>query len=162
MNAVSLFEQTWAHEPYRRPVIQSWFRSTYPTYPLIHVDAVNDAISKAPKPQDVDAVIYVPSLTIGDPPSACCHVLCNDMRLLCVISGNGAFLCHFVHGFFRNATESQVDPLLAFAFVQTFIDILQEYFGTVSVATVKENFEIVYQVCNPILFWFLGLQIESF
>jgi len=58
---------------------------------------------------------------------------------------------------FRNATESQVDPLLAFAFVQTFIDILQEYFGTVSVATVKENFEIVYQVCDPILFlvpWF--------
>jgi len=72
------------------------------------------------------------------------------MRLLCVINGNGVFLCHFVPWFFRNATESQVDPLLAFAFVQTFIDIIQEYFGTVSVATVKENFEIVYQVRNPI------------
>ena len=45
-------------------------------------------------------------------------------------------------------TESKVDPLLAFAFIQTFVDILQEYFGTVSVPTVKENFDIVYQVRN--------------
>ena len=88
---MSLIQQ-WAHGPsHRRPVIQSGFRSTYPTYPLIHVDAVNDAISKAPKAQDIDPIIYVPSLTLGEPPSACCHVLCNDTRLLCVISGNGTF-----------------------------------------------------------------------
>lgn len=84
---------------HRRPVIQSGFRSTFPTYPLIHVDAINDAISKAPKAQDVDPIVYVPSLTLGDPPSACCHVLCNDIRLLCVVSGNGMFPYHFPCGF---------------------------------------------------------------
>ena len=84
---------------HRRPVIQSGFRSTFPTYPLIHVDAINDAISKAPKAQDVDPIVYVPSLTLGDPPSACCHVLCNDIRLLCVVSGNGTFPYHFPCGF---------------------------------------------------------------
>lgn len=40
-----------------------------------------------------------------------------------------------------------VDPLIAFAFLQTFIDILNEYFGNVSAATLKENFDVVYQVC---------------
>lgn len=40
-----------------------------------------------------------------------------------------------------------VDPLYAFAFMQTFVDILGEYFGYVSAETLKENFDIVYQVC---------------
>lgn len=40
-----------------------------------------------------------------------------------------------------------VDPLIAFAFLQTFVDILNEYFGNVSAATLKENFDVVYQVC---------------
>lgn len=39
-----------------------------------------------------------------------------------------------------------VDPTFAFAFLQTFIDILQEYFGSVNAATLKENFDVVYQV----------------
>lgn len=39
-----------------------------------------------------------------------------------------------------------MDPLLAFAFLQTFVEILTEYFGTVSVATMRENFDVVYQV----------------
>jgi AP-3 complex subunit mu len=38
-----------------------------------------------------------------------------------------------------------VDPLFAFAFLQTFIEILREYFGTVSAATLKDNFDVVYQ-----------------
>lgn len=41
---------------------------------------------------------------------------------------------------------SQVDPLFAFAFIQAFIDILHEYFGNVSAGTLKDNFDVVYQV----------------
>lgn len=40
-----------------------------------------------------------------------------------------------------------VDPLFAFAFLQSFVEILQDYFGTVSAATLKDNFDVVYQVC---------------
>ena len=47
-----------------------------------------------------------------------------------------------------NLLQIAVDPLFAFAFLQTFIDILMEYFGTVSLATLKENFDVVYQVKN--------------
>lgn len=39
-----------------------------------------------------------------------------------------------------------VDPLFAFAFIQTFTEILQDYFGTLSAATLKDNFDVVYQV----------------
>ena len=46
-----------------------------------------------------------------------------------------------------------VDPLYAFAFLQTFVDILHEYFGHVSAETLKENFDVVYQVCTFALFY---------
>jgi len=42
--------------------------------------------------------------------------------------------------------EPKVDPLFGFAFLQTFIDILHEYFGHLSAATLKDNFDVVYQV----------------
>lgn len=44
-----------------------------------------------------------------------------------------------------------VDPLYAFAFLQTFIDILQDYFGQLSAITLKDNFDVVYQVSLPFL-----------
>jgi AP-3 complex subunit mu len=109
-----------------RPIIQSGFRSTSPAYPLLHIDAFNNALAKAPRPGDIDPVLYVPPYNIADAPSACCHVACGDMRFLCPVSGD-------------------VDPLFAFAFLQTFIEILREYFGTVSAATLKDNFDVVYQ-----------------
>jgi AP-3 complex subunit mu len=46
----------------------------------------------------------------------------------------------------RGADDGVADPLLGFAFLQTFIDIFQEYFGGISLAIVKENFDVVYQV----------------
>ncbi|KAG6833630.1 hypothetical protein H0H87_004257 [Tephrocybe sp. NHM501043] len=46
---------------------------------------------------------------------------------------------------------SPVDPLFAFAFIQTFIDILNEYFGNVSAATLKDNFDVVYQLLEETL-----------
>ncbi|KAF8803739.1 clathrin adaptor, mu subunit [Phlegmacium glaucopus] len=115
-----------------RPVIQSAFRSTSPAYPLIHIDAYNDALSRTSRPDDVDPVIYVPAYNITESPSVCCHVQCADMRFLCPISGN-------------------VDPLYGFAFLQTFIDILREYFGDISAATLKDNFDVVYQLLEETL-----------
>ena len=44
------------------------------------------------------------------------------------------------------ADDGAADPLLGFAFLQTFIDIFQEYFGGISLAIVKDNFDVVYQV----------------
>ncbi|KAJ7162632.1 Mu homology domain-containing protein [Mycena crocata] len=115
-----------------RPIIQSGFRSTSPAYPLLHVDAFNNAVPKSHRAGDIDPVIYVPPYNVIDSPSACCHVECGDIRILCPVSGD-------------------VDPLFAFAFLQTFIDILREYFGTVSAATLKDNFDVVYQLLEETL-----------
>ncbi|KAJ6627399.1 Mu homology domain-containing protein [Mycena sp. CBHHK59/15] len=115
-----------------RPIIQSGFRSTSPAYPLVHIDAYNNAVPKSHRPGDIEPVIYVPPYNVADSPSACCHVECADMRFLCPVSGD-------------------VDPLFAFAFLQTFIDILREYFGTVSAATLKDNFDVVYQLLEETL-----------
>ncbi|KAJ7672862.1 Mu homology domain-containing protein [Mycena rosella] len=115
-----------------RPIIQSGFRSTSPAYPLLHVDAFNNAVPKSHRLGDIDPVIYVPPYNAVDAPSACCHVECGDMRILCPVSGD-------------------VDPLFAFAFLQTFIDILREYFGALSAATLKDNFDVVYQLLEETL-----------
>ncbi|KAG6899382.1 hypothetical protein C0993_010681 [Termitomyces sp. T159_Od127] len=87
-----------------RPIIQSGFRSTSPSYPLLHIDALNNALAKSS--DDVDPVIY---------------------------------------------DTVSVDPLFAFAFIQAFIDILNEYFGNVSAATLKDNFDVVYQVKSSLI-----------
>lgn len=41
---------------------------------------------------------------------------------------------------------STVDPLFVFTFLQKFADILQDYLGDVSSSTLKDNFDVVYQV----------------
>ncbi|KAF5387738.1 hypothetical protein D9615_000065 [Tricholomella constricta] len=112
-----------------RPIIQSGFRSTSPSYPLLHIDALNNALAKSSG--SVDPVIYVPPYNTASA-SACCHVQCSDIRILCPVSGD-------------------VDPLFAFAFIHTLVDILNEYFGNVSAATLKENFDVVYQLLEETL-----------
>ncbi|GBE79230.1 clathrin adaptor mu subunit [Sparassis latifolia] len=113
-----------------RPIVQSGFRGSPPAYPIFHIDALNNALANAKRPEDVDPVLPVPHL--NDPGSACCHVKRGELRFLCPISGN-------------------LDPLYAFAFLQTFIDILREYFGTVSADTLRENFDVVYQLLEETL-----------
>ncbi|PCH41585.1 mu-adaptin 3 [Wolfiporia cocos MD-104 SS10] len=114
-----------------RPIIQSGFRSSAAAYPLLHIDALNNALENAPRPDDVDPVLHVSSLNV-DAPAACCHAKVADMRILCPISGD-------------------VDPLYAFAFLQTFVDILREYFGHISAETLKDNFDVVYQLLEETL-----------
>ena len=41
-----------------------------------------------------------------------------------------------------------VDPLYVFAFLRTFIDILKEYLGNISAESLKDNFDVVYQVSS--------------
>lgn len=71
---------------FSRPIIQSGFRSTSPSYPLLHIDALNNALAKSP--ESVDPVIYVaPYNTAAS--TACCHIQCGDIKLLCPVSGDG-------------------------------------------------------------------------
>ena len=41
-----------------------------------------------------------------------------------------------------------VDPLFVFAFLQIFIETLTDYLGELSVESLKESFDVVYQVCK--------------
>lgn len=68
-----------------RPIIQTNFRNTSASYPLLHVDAFNDAVAKLQTGQ-VDPIIYVMS---HNGPSACCHVECGGLRILAPISSDG-------------------------------------------------------------------------
>ncbi|KAG7096590.1 hypothetical protein E1B28_004009 [Marasmius oreades] len=115
-----------------RPIIQSGFRSKSPAYSLLHIDALNNELQKHSNPSRIDPVLYVPPFQSTDTASACCHVSHSDVYILCPVSGD-------------------VDPLVAFAFIQTFIDILREYFGSVSAEVIKENFDVVYQLFEETL-----------
>ncbi|KAI6004174.1 clathrin adaptor mu subunit [Pisolithus albus] len=117
-----------------RPIIQSGYTSFPPAYPLLHIDALNSELAKAPSSGIIDPVVYVSSGGGGDMPdcSACCHIQVREIRMLASISGD-------------------MDPLVAFAFLQAFHDILQDYFGTVSTVTLKGNFDTVYQLIEEIL-----------
>lgn len=74
----------------RQPVIQSGYTSFPPAYPLLHIDALNNELSKASRTGTVDPVIYVPP-GIGDfsGGSACCHVEVGELRLIASVSGDG-------------------------------------------------------------------------
>ncbi|TFY73547.1 hypothetical protein EWM64_g10465 [Hericium alpestre] len=115
-----------------RPIVQTGFRSVNPAYPLLHIDAFNSAVAKAKRIQDVDPVLYVSQTYELGTPSACCHVEHGGLRFLCPVSGD-------------------IDPLYAFAFLQTFIEILKDYFGAISGPTLKDNFDIVYQLLEETL-----------
>ena len=36
--------------------------------------------------------------------------------------------------------------MFVFAFIRTLLDVLQEYLGEVSAGTIRDNFDVVYQV----------------
>lgn len=72
----------------RRPVIQTNFKTTSPAYPLLHIDAFNNALSESSDGQ-IDPVLYVSG---HNGPSACCHMECGGLRLLCPVSGDGTFV----------------------------------------------------------------------
>lgn len=62
--------------------------------------------------------------------------------------GNGSALCHIERDGLRYLVpvSGEVNPLFAFAFLESFLDTLREYLGEVTEGTVKDNFDIVYMV----------------
>lgn len=103
------------------------------------MDAFNHALSKqraalAAKDTEgevaeLEPVIWVNSFsrTGGSGGSALCHIERDGLRYLVPIS-------------------TEVNPLFAFAFLESFLDTLREYLGEVTEGTVKDNFDIVYMV----------------
>lgn len=112
-----------------RPIVQSSFRSFPPAYPLLHISAYSNAVAKALRPEDVDPVLLV---TLPDGPTACCHLQHLSLTFLCPIS-------------------EDIDPLYAFTFIRTFLDILMEYFGEVTAPVLRDNFDIVHQLLEETL-----------
>ncbi|KAG8924351.1 hypothetical protein FRC02_010491 [Tulasnella sp. 418] len=115
-----------------RPIIMSNFRNHPPSYPLVHVDSFNDALSKtqeAGNTKSLDPVLYV-SNTMQ--PSLCFHVESGGLRFLCPAS-------------------EDVDPVYVFTFLQTFLTILKEYLHDISLSTLKDHFDVVYQLLEEML-----------
>ncbi len=51
----------------------------------------------------------------------------------------------------RSPHATQVDPLYAFTFIRTFLNILIEYFGEVTAPVLRDNFDIVHQLLEETL-----------
>lgn len=119
-------------------MITSNFTTHPPSYAAIHVDAFNHALSQqrslAAKADcdaevtELEPVLWVNSFSrSGGNGSALCHIERDGLRYLVPVSG-------------------EVNPLFAFAFLESFLDTLREYLGDVTEGTVKDNFDIVYMV----------------
>ena len=130
-----------------RPIVQTSFRSFPPAYPLLHIDAYSAALAKAARPEDIDPVLFV---NLPDSPAACCHIQHGSLIFLCPISGDREFVLSFVK-WLCTLMLPQVDPLYAFAFIRTFLDILIEYFGQVTPPTLRDNFDTVHQLLEETL-----------
>ena len=131
-----------------KPIVQTSFRSFPPAFPLLHIDAYRAAFDKAARPEDIDPVLLV---NLPDAPTACCHLQHRSLTFLCPISRDCEFVpwSQFTH--IHALMPTKVDPLYAFAFIRTFLDILIEYFGEVTVPTLKDNFDIVHQLLEETL-----------
>lgn len=130
-----------------RPIVQSSFRSFPPAYPLLHINAYSNAVAKAHRLEDVDPVLLV---SLPDAPTACCHLQHLSLTFLCPISEDSECLVSYMR-FLWSSHLPQVDPLYAFTFIRTFLDILIEYFGEVTAPVLRDNFDIVHQLLEETL-----------
>lgn len=132
---------------FRRPIIQSNFRNHPPNYPLAVVDAFNDAVSNSRTEdsahEDLDPVLYISTTTT---PCVCCHVQAGGLRFLCPASQESKQQVELFDRTQLAYPKLAVDPLYMFAFLERFIAILQEYLQEISLPTLKEHFDVVYQV----------------
>lgn len=126
----------------RKPLITSHFASHPASYAAILTDGFNHEYARAQAAESAGAsgsvspVFYVNALRrtggvssgAGASGAAVCHLLRDGLRYLVPLSDD-------------------VNPLLGFAFLESFLDTLTEYLGDVTEVTVKDNFDIVYMVC---------------
>lgn len=79
--------------------------------------------------------------------SVCCHVERGGLRFLCPVSVDGRILSQSSGRSIGLTEKFSVDPLYVFAFLDTFIGMLEEYLGDLSASVLKDHFDVVYQVC---------------
>ncbi|CAG8496736.1 5007_t:CDS:10 [Ambispora leptoticha] len=89
------------------------------------VDYFNDQVGKVSSPEELVPVISVPKYQLV-------HVHRSNLTFLSPIS-------------------SEVDPLMVLEFQHRIVDILTEYLGEVSEATIKDNFDVVYQLLEEMM-----------
>jgi AP-3 complex subunit mu len=109
---------------------------------LLHVDAFNEALQKSTS-AELDPILNVSG---AHGPSACCHIGCGNLRILAPVSTESMSFMNQRYDTEYISRPSLVDPLFVFAFLQRFADVLQSYLGEVSSSTIKDNFDVVYQV----------------
>lgn len=111
----------------RKPLITSHFAGHPAAYPAIFTDALNHAIAASRSSgEQVEPVLWVNSLRSGSG-AALCHIERDGLRYLVPLS-------------------NEVNPLFAFAFLESFLETLRDYLGEVTEINVKDSFEIVYMV----------------
>ncbi|KAF8324480.1 Mu homology domain-containing protein [Cantharellus anzutake] len=119
-----------------RPIVQSNFRNSSPSYALAHVDAFNHALMKALSQgaqSSLDPVLHFNIPASADRTSSVlCHVERNGLWFLCPVS-------------------VEVDPIFVFSFIDTFIQTLIEYLGDISSSLIKDHFDVVYQLLEEML-----------
>ncbi|KAL7415546.1 Mu homology domain-containing protein [Mrakia frigida] len=83
--------------------------------------------SSSREPKELEPVFWV-----GEEEGVCCWVERGGMTVLCPL-------------------VKEANPLLGFRFMEVFLEVLEEYLGEVSESTLKDNFDIVYQLLEEML-----------
>ncbi|KIK61365.1 hypothetical protein GYMLUDRAFT_243545 [Collybiopsis luxurians FD-317 M1] len=98
-------------------------------YPQLHIGFVNDALQEAEYSVDFDPVICGTSYNAFNASGAWCHDQAGDTRFLCPAGGDAS------------------------ASLQIFNDTRREYLETMFAVTVKDNIDVVYQLCEETRCW---------
>ncbi|KAL7424168.1 hypothetical protein Q5752_001754 [Cryptotrichosporon argae] len=131
-------------DPAGRPLITSNFPAHPPSYPSIHIDAFNHALRKARDAgAELEPVIWVNALAR----------VAGEASASAGVAAVGAGLCHVERDGVRFLVPvaAEVNPLYAFAFLDTFLNALGDYLGEVTETAIKDNFDIVYMLIEEML-----------
>ncbi|KLT39843.1 clathrin adaptor, mu subunit [Cutaneotrichosporon oleaginosum] len=110
-------------DPVGKSLITSHFSSAYPA---IYTDAYNHELRRARKDgRELEPVLWVHGVAL-------CHLERDGLRYLIPLT-------------------AEVNPLFAFAWLESFLDTLKEYLGDVTEVTVKDNFDVVYMLIEEML-----------
>ncbi|KAG8729738.1 hypothetical protein FRC12_020760 [Ceratobasidium sp. 428] len=115
-------------DKHNRPIIQTAFRTLPPSYTLLHIDVFTSARERS-SGSSIDPVLHVDA---GGESSVCCHRSAGGLYILCPVRGD-------------------VDPSFVFSFLEVVVQTLQEYLGDISLASLKDNFDVVYQLLEEML-----------
>ncbi|KAI5448830.1 hypothetical protein NCC49_006334 [Naganishia albida] len=175
-----------------RPIITSHFRAHPANYPLVHIDAYNQALARR-KPSYADTGVTASVAT------SCAQTVRDELEPVLWVTvpvggsgrlkrekgrqmGNAGYaddseseedseeedseededqaatwqtvgLCHLEREgmSFLVPLSHEINPLFAFAFLETFIDVLSAYFGQVTESSIRDNFDIVYMLIEEML-----------